>query len=79
CNFNSVPADPRKAFDPSGIRLGTPAVTTRGFKEPQMKLIAKWIAQVAENIENEEVIAKVRQESCELCTSGRFPVPGIEI
>ena len=45
-NYNSVPFDPRKPFDPSGIRLGTPAVTSRGMSEPEMKQIAAWMDQV---------------------------------
>src|SRR5205814_2067740 len=46
-NFNSIPNDPRKPFSPSGLRIGTPAVTTRGFKEPQMVQIADWMDRVA--------------------------------
>src|SRR5207253_8985701 len=42
-NFNTVPFDPRKPFDPSGVRLGTPAVTTRGMREVEMERIAQWI------------------------------------
>src|SRR5439155_10342660 len=45
-NYNSVPFDPRKPFDPSGIRLGTPATTSRGMKEPEMRQIAAWMAKV---------------------------------
>lgn len=48
-NRNAIPNDPRKPFDPSGVRIGTPAATTRGFKEREMKLIAEWIASALEN------------------------------
>lgn len=86
-NFNSVPNDPRKPFSPSGLRIGSPAVTTRGFQEPEMKRIADWMDRVAaactkqgkEYHFEESKLSAVRQEVTDLCTSGRFPVPGIEI
>lgn len=86
-NFNAVPNDPRKPFSPSGLRIGTPAVTTRGFKEPQMVLIADWMERVAAACTkegkdyrfNELVLRKVRGEVHDLCTGGEFPVPGIEV
>ena len=86
-NFNTVPNDPRKPFSPSGLRIGTPAVTTRGFKEPQMVQIADWMDRVAaactkdgkEYRFDEAVLRKVRGEVHEVCTSGEFPVPGIEV
>ena len=58
-NKNMVPYDTRSAFQTSGIRLGTPAITTRGAKEDLMVLIAELIEEVLDNPENEEVIAKV--------------------
>jgi glycine hydroxymethyltransferase len=73
CNYNSVPGDTAGPFNPSGLRLGTPALTTRGMKEDQMDQIAEWINTVTENIENEAVIAKVGQAVQELC--GKFPLP----
>ena len=82
-NKNSVPDDPLPPMRPSGLRIGTPATTTRGMKEPEMALIACWMGEVAEAMQGEavvkpEVIAKVHGEVLELTTSGRFPVPGIE-
>ncbi len=75
CNKNMIPDDPRTPFDPSGIRVGTPAVTTRGMKEEEMKIIAKWINDVVENPEDEALKAKVKADLEELCKG--FPVPGI--
>jgi len=86
-NFNAVPNDARKPFSPSGLRIGTPAVTTRGFKEPEMLQIADWMDRVAaactkdgkEYRFDSTVLQKVRGEVHEICTSGEFPVPGIEV
>lgn len=75
CNKNMIPDDPRTPFDPSGIRIGTPAITTRGMKEEEMKIVAKWINDVVENPENDEIKAKVKADLEELCQD--FPVPGI--
>ncbi len=72
-NYNSVPHDSAPPFNPSGLRLGTPALTTRGMKEPQMDSIAAWINTVAQNIDNEAVISKTAAEVAELCKT--FPVP----
>jgi glycine hydroxymethyltransferase len=72
-NYNTIPGDPAKPFNPNGLRIGTPAVTTRGMKEEQMKTIASLITKVAENLDNEEVIAQVGKESLLLCS--QFPVP----
>ena len=82
-NANSVPNDPLPPLKPSGVRIGSPAVTTRGMKEGEMALIARWFGELAEAMEGEnvvkpDVVAKVRSEVRELTTSGRFPVPGIE-
>ncbi|MDQ3782304.1 MAG: serine hydroxymethyltransferase [Actinomycetota bacterium] len=75
-NYNSVPFDPRKPFDPSGIRLGTPAVTTRGLTEEHMTQIASWIDQVVAVAESgdETVIDRVRGEVGEFVKP--FPIPG---
>ena len=72
-NYNSVPGDTAGPFNPSGLRMGTPAITTRGMKEDQMDLIAGWINTVCDNLENEDMINKVGQEVEELCT--QFPLP----
>jgi glycine hydroxymethyltransferase len=76
-NFNAVPYDPRKPFDPSGIRLGTPAVTTRGMKEPEMAQIAAWMDKVVAAPDDESLSEQVAGEIRELCS--RFPAPGISV
>jgi len=75
-NYNSVPFDTRKPFDPSGIRLGTAAVTTRGLTEEHMALIATWIDDVVAVAESadEKVIARVRGEVSEFVAP--YPIPG---
>lgn len=77
CNYNTVPFDPRKPFDPSGIRLGTPAVTTRGMGEPEMAQIASWIDAVVGAPDDDELHAKVAGEVRELCSG--FPTPGVVV
>ena len=72
-NYNTVPNDPAPPFNPSGLRIGTPAVTTRGMKEVQMAQIAAFIKRVAENIDNESAIEEVGKEVLLLCS--QFPVP----
>jgi glycine hydroxymethyltransferase len=71
-NKNAVPNDPESPFVTSGIRVGTPAPTSRGFKEPQMIEIANLMCDVMENMDNENVIAAVREKVSILCS--RFPV-----
>ena len=71
-NKNAVPFDPLPPTKTSGIRIGTPAMTTRGMKEQEMRLIARLIAKVIENINNAEVINKVGREVIELCQ--QFPL-----
>jgi glycine hydroxymethyltransferase len=73
-NYNSVPYDTRKPFDPSGIRLGTPAVTSRGMGLPEMKTIADWLDRVIRE-PSDEVCAKVLGEVREV--TARFPAPGL--
>jgi glycine hydroxymethyltransferase len=75
CNYNTVPFDPRKPFDPSGIRLGTPAVTSRGMKEDEMTRIAAWIDAVVGAPEDEEHQSRIAAEAREMCAA--FPAPGI--
>ena len=76
-NYNSIPFDPRKPFDPSGIRLGTAAITSRGMREPEMKLIAAWMDRVVGAPADVALHAQVAGEISELCAS--FPAPGILI
>ncbi len=71
-NKNTVPFETKSPFVTSGIRVGTPAVTTRGFREHEMDLLADWIDRTVANIENEDALAKIRAEVMELC--GRFPL-----
>jgi glycine hydroxymethyltransferase len=80
CNKNGVPFDPEKPFVTSGIRVGTPAGTTRGFAEPEFRQIARWIVEVTDGLsahgEDNPAEAKVRGEVAELCA--RFPLyPGM--
>ncbi|MCK4654584.1 MAG: serine hydroxymethyltransferase, partial [Candidatus Cloacimonetes bacterium] len=71
-NKNTVPFDTRKPFVASGIRLGTPAVTTRGMKEEQMKQIAEFISQVRTNYQDEEKLFAIKKEVGEFCS--QFPL-----
>ncbi len=71
-NKNSVPNDPQSPFVTSGIRIGTPAVTRRGFKENEMDLIASWIKNIIEDVDNEKLIDQTKSEVTDLC--GQFPV-----
>lgn len=71
-NKNSVPNDPQSPFVTSGIRIGTPAVTTRGFGAAESRELAGWIADILDDIENENVIAQIRQNVLSVCE--RFPV-----
>ena len=83
CNFNRVPFDPRPAKRPSGIRIGTPAITSRGFGAEEMKQLAEWVNRVAEVRADEsnklddrkKAYAKIRAEVRALCD--RFPAPGL--
>ncbi len=74
-NCNSIPFDPRKPFDPSGMRLGTAAVTSRGMREAEMVQIATWIDRVVSDPENESLLTSVAAEVKELCDA--HPAPGL--
>ena len=74
-NYNSIPFDPRKPFDPSGLRMGSAALTTRGMGVDEMARLAGWMDEVVQNVEDEKVIDRVAGEVKELCQS--FPPPGI--
>ena len=67
-----MPNDPQSPFVTSGLRIGTPAATTRGFKEEEITLVATWICDVLEDINNEQIIEEVKTKVIELCS--RFPV-----
>ncbi len=71
-NKNTVPFDPAKPFVTSGIRIGTPAVTSRGMKEPEMRKIAELIDRVINNLKDDEVYQEVREEVAALCSD--FPL-----
>jgi glycine hydroxymethyltransferase len=71
-NKNAVPNDPRPPSISSGLRIGTPAVTTRGFKEAEVRMLAGWIADVLGAMGDESVVERVRGEAVALCR--RFPV-----
>jgi glycine hydroxymethyltransferase len=73
-NKNAVPNDPRPPFVTSGLRLGTPAVTTRGFGEAEVGQLANWIADVLVDVNDEAVIARTRESVRDICR--RFPVYG---
>ncbi len=73
-NYNSIPFDPRKPFDPSGVRIGTAAVTTRGMKEPEMRQIAAWIDEVVSAPTDAALAARVAGDVAALCKG--FPAPG---
>jgi glycine hydroxymethyltransferase len=75
CNSNTVPYDPRKAFSPSGIRLGTPAVTSRGMGETEMRLIGKWMDDAIAQRKDDAALARIAGEVSEMCR--KFPTPGI--
>lgn len=74
-NKNMIPYDSRTPFDPSGVRFGTPALTTRGMKETEMKRVAGWIIAALDAADNDEALERIRQEVREFCQS--YPVPGI--
>ena len=72
-NYNNIPNDPAPPTNPSGLRIGTPAITTRGMKTEQVEQIATMINKVAENIDNESAIEQVARQALLLCS--QFPVP----
>jgi glycine hydroxymethyltransferase len=77
CNYNTIPFDPRKPFDPSGLRIGTPSVTSRGMGEKDMVAIADWIDRVLKVADDERALHAIRAEVADYCKA--FPAPGIRI
>ena len=71
-NKNMIPDDPRSPVDPSGIRLGTPAITTRGMKESEMEIIADWINEAIENWQDENRLKEIRSRVVEM--TKKFPL-----
>jgi glycine hydroxymethyltransferase len=76
-NYNTIPFDKRKPFDPSGVRIGTPSVTSRGMKEPEMRRIAEWMDRALSHSGDPGTLEKIRAEAAELAES--FPAPGIRV
>jgi glycine hydroxymethyltransferase len=76
-NYNSVPFDPRKPFDPSGLRIGTPAVTSRGMGKDEMRSLAGFMDQVVSAAADEKLLERVAAEVKEMCAA--FPPPGIAV
>ncbi|GAC1525483.1 MAG: serine hydroxymethyltransferase [Polyangiales bacterium] len=74
-NYNSVPFDTRKPFDPSGVRLGTPGATSRGMGKAEMVQIAEWMRRVVEKHDDAAVVEAVRKEVESVCA--KFPAPGV--
>jgi glycine hydroxymethyltransferase len=73
CNKNAIPNDRRKPSEAGGIRLGSPAVTTRGMKEPEMRAIAGWVAEILSAEGPESTARAIRDQVLDLCA--RFPIP----
>ncbi len=71
-NKNAVPNDPRSPFITSGLRLGTPAITTRGFGPDEVRMVVGWMCDILSDIDNEDTVQRVRGQVLELCL--RFPV-----
>ena len=74
-NANSIPFDPRKPFDPSGVRLGTPGITSRGMGTAEMVQIADWIEDTVKHIDDGDQLDRIASEVQELCAG--FPAPGL--
>lgn len=76
-NCNTVPFDTNSPFNPAGVRIGTPSITSRGMTEMDMKRIADWMNEVMMNAADETILARIKEEVREFCQS--FPCPGITV
>jgi len=76
-NYNTIPFDPRKPFSPSGLRIGTPSVTTRGMKEDEMRRIARWMDEVVEHVKDEDALDRIGREVADFCR--QYPAPGMTV
>jgi glycine hydroxymethyltransferase len=76
-NYNAIPFDPRKPFDPSGVRLGTPAVTSRGMGVAEMERLAGWMDEVAQKMGDEATLTRIAGEVKDACVA--FPAPGLRV
>jgi glycine hydroxymethyltransferase len=76
-NMNMIPFDTRKPLDPSGVRIGTPALTTRGMKEAEMQRVGNWILAALKSPQDKVLHERIRGEVSELCQ--QFPVPAMAL
>jgi glycine hydroxymethyltransferase len=76
-NKNMIPYDERKPVDPSGIRIGTPALTTRGMGTPEMRTIGAWMIEALKSPDDGAVLSRIRHEIRQLCQ--QFPVPAAHL
>ena len=76
-NYNTIPFDPRRPFSPSGLRIGTPSVTTRGMKEAEMRQIGRWMDEVIGSVNDEDALDRIAAEVRDFCR--QYPAPGMSI
>jgi len=76
-NYNTIPFDPRKPFSPSGLRLGTPSVTSRGMKEDAMREIGRWMDDAVTNVGDEDALDRIANEVRDFCRT--YPAPGLAV
>ena len=76
-NYNTIPFDTRKPFSPSGLRIGTPSVTTRGMKEEEMRQIGRWMDEAIAAVKDEDALDRIGEEVRDFCR--QFPAPGMSV